>query len=109
MTRSCTKGPWERHSGLPCQRRERQSGEKAAGKDTAIIHTHGYAVTVKGKRGRVLFSSDGEREQIVGRTVIKVRGVEKIKYITISQRVKNQTIRHRFSWKTSGLSLVHGL
>ncbi|MEC8278847.1 MAG: hypothetical protein VX026_14100, partial [Myxococcota bacterium] len=43
---------------------------------------HGHAVTVKGKRGRVLFSSDGEREQIVGRTVIKVRGVEKIKYIT---------------------------
>ena len=52
------------------------------GRDTAIIYTHGHAVTVKGKRGRVPFSSDGERDQIVGRTIIKVRGVEKIKYIT---------------------------
>ena len=33
------------------------------GNDTAIIYTHGHAVTVKGKRGRVLFSSDGERER----------------------------------------------
>ena len=54
----------------------------AHGRDTAIIYTHGHAVTVKGKRGRVLFSSDGERDQIVGRTIIKVSGVEKIKYIT---------------------------
>ncbi|MEC8380245.1 MAG: hypothetical protein VXZ96_07985, partial [Myxococcota bacterium] len=52
------------------------------GKDTAIIYTHGHAVTVKGKRGRVLFSSDGERETIVGRSLVKVFGVEKIKYIT---------------------------
>ena len=47
------------------------------GKDTAIIYTHGHAVTVKGKRGRVLFSSDGERETIVGRSLVKVFGVEK--------------------------------
>ena len=60
------------------------------GNDTAIIYTHGHAVTVKGKRGRVLFSSDGERETIVGRSLVKVFGVEKIKYITDFEQGEQQ-------------------
>ena len=52
------------------------------GRDTALIHTNGNAVTVRNRKGEVLFSSDGERSNVRGRTDIEVRGIENIQYVT---------------------------
>ena len=52
------------------------------GTDTALIHTNGNAVTVRNRKGEELFSSDGERANVSGRTEIVVRGIENIQYVT---------------------------